>query len=225
MSGNIFPESISFTHAMIPDIIEPIAAVLDKIGVKYFPIGSAAYPIDGKVSNDLDIMVDLNDLRSYFDPPEAFEKTLRSFLSIEFKAAGFRTAQTGVCVHVAVPIDDSVYQVDIMTVQDAENISFYHQHNVPRGSKYKGFNKILALARLAKEQGLMWSPYKGLFKRSEPTKIFLSSDPTEVANILLGPGSDPESLRNVESILNALGSDRGSTLLNKLQADINWKEF
>ena len=61
--GKMFPNAIPFDHDMIPDIMKSINGVLSKTNTKAIPIGSGATPKSGKMSGDLDMIVDLADLQ------------------------------------------------------------------------------------------------------------------------------------------------------------------
>ena len=140
--GKVFPDAIPFDHDMIPGIMKSINSVLAKTGSKALPIGSGATPTKGKVSGDLDMIVDLGQLKQHFDMPDAKDADIRKKLRQVFDLAGFKTAQTGTSVHVEVPMADHTHQVDIMVVADGEAASKIHTHNIPAGSKFKGANKI-----------------------------------------------------------------------------------
>ena len=65
--GKVFPDAIPFDHDMIPGIMKSINSVLAKTGSKALPIGSGATPTKGKISGDLDMIVDLGQLKQHFD--------------------------------------------------------------------------------------------------------------------------------------------------------------
>ena len=75
--GKVFPDAIPFDHDMIPGIMKSINGVLTKTGSKALPIGSGATPTKGKISGDLDMIVDLGQLKQHFDMPDAKDADIR----------------------------------------------------------------------------------------------------------------------------------------------------
>ena len=221
--GNIFPDSVSFDHKIIPNLMQQINSVLAKTNTKAIPIGSGATPTPGKMSGDLDMIVDLADLQQAYKMPDEEAKVIRKKLRQQFDLAGFNTGQSGTSVHVEVPIGDNTHQIDIMVVANAETASKFHTHNIPQGSKFKGVNKMITIAKLAKEKGMKWSPYKGLVNRD--TNELISSNLEDIAKRLLGPNARGQDLGSVESILSALGKEAGDALLADLRDDPGWKEL
>lgn len=220
--GNIFPDAVPFEHEQIPAIMQAVNSVLAAAGARAIPIGSGATPTPGKISGDLDMIVDQDALSQKFNitDPKLIRKKLRAM----FDDAGLQTGQSGVSVHVRAPVGASAHQVDIMVVPKGENAAKFHTHNIPAGSPYKGVNKHIALAVLAKKRGLLWSPYQGLFKRDEAGKkgAFATDDVDQIAEMLLGKGASGKDLGSVESILAALPKDVGGALLDELKADPAW---
>lgn len=221
--GNVFDDVIPFDHKKIPDIMKAINSVLKQVGAKAIPIGSGATPTPGKVSGDLDMIVDQEEISAATGEgkPANIKKALRAL----YDQAGFETGQSGVSVHVRVPVGDEAHQVDIMVVPNAAAAAKFHTHNIPKGSPFKGVNKQLAMAHLAKQNNMLWSPYQGLFSRNESGKKgeFITQDPDEVAQHLLGPNASAQDLGSLESMMAALGP-QGDQLLADLRADPNWKE-
>ena len=225
--GNIFPNSVSFDHKMIPGIMKVINGVLQKVNAQAIPIGSGATPTPGKVSGDLDMIVDVNQLRQEYDMLDSPDKDIRKKLRQTFDMAGLETAQSGTSVHVKVPMGDHAHQVDIMVVPNAANAAKFHTHTIPQGSKWKGVNKQIAMAYLAKKQNMLWSPYQGLFSRdANGKKADLVTDNIEqVAKALLGPNASGKDIGSVEAIMAALGKEAGEAMLADLRSDPNWKEL
>lgn len=223
--GNAFPDVEPFDHAEIPKITAVLDRVLNAANTTAIPIGSGATPTPGKKSGDLDVIVDEKDLLKHFGAKDA--KTARKALRAMFDNSGLQTAQSGVSVHVRVPVGDSAHQVDIMVVPNAENAAKFHTHNIPKGSPFKGVNKHITLSALAKQKNMMWSPYQGLFARNEAGKKgdLVTDNIDEIAKTLLGPSASGKDLGSVESILAALGKEKGDALLATLRQDPNWKEI
>ena len=225
--GNIFPDSVSFDHKMIPDIMKTINSVLQKTGSTAIPIGSGATPTPGKVSGDLDMIVDVDQLKQHFNMEDQPDKVIRQKLRQVFDLAGLNTGQSGTSVHVEVPMGDHTHQVDIMVVPNADNAAKFHTHSIPQGSKWKGVNKQIALANIAKRKNMLWSPYQGLFARDANGKKaqLITNNIDEVARTLLGPNATGKDIGSVEQILAALGKEAGDALLADLRNDPNWKEL
>ncbi len=222
--GNVFPDVTPFDHKDVGAIVKQVNSVLDTTGAKAIPIGSTATPTPGKQSGDMDIIVDQDVLAQFFKNEDA--KVLRKDLRALFDKAGFQTGQSGVSVHVRIPVGDTAHQVDIMVVPQADIVSKFHVHNIPKGSPYKGLNKQLAMANLAKKKNMLWSAFQGLFGRDAAGKKgeFITNDIDEIAKTLIGPNASGKDLGSVESIMAALPKEEADQLLADLKADPSWKE-
>jgi hypothetical protein len=222
--GNVFSDAEPFDHKQIPAITKQINSVLTKIGANALPIGSGATPTPGKISGDLDMIVDADALADHFQSTDI--KDVRKQLRSLFDQAGFQTGQSGVSVHVRTTAGSTAQQVDIMVVKDAKNAAQFHTHNIPSGSPYKGVHKHMMLAALAKSQGLLWSPYEGLFTRDDAGKKnkLLTNDLNDIATTLLGDGAKGKDLSSVESMLAKLPKERSEPLLQQLSQEKAWKE-
>lgn len=221
--GNVWGDVTPFSHDHIPYITKTIASALAGTGIKIIPVGSGATPTPGKMSGDLDVIADEEAVLDYFNVNDA--KSGRKALSAYIAAKGLKTAQTGINVHVRVPMgDDMAHQVDIMIVPNAKKIAKFHTHNIPAGSPYKGVNKQLIIAALAKSKGYVWSAWQGLFARDANGKkaALVTTDLNKIAALLLGNGNTAENLGSTESILAALPPDVSSTLLTSVKKDPHW---
>jgi hypothetical protein len=216
--GGVFADAQPFDHSDIPAIMKQINSVLSKLGVTALPIGSGASPTPGKTSGDLDMIVDADTLANQFKTPDV--KAVRKQLRDLFDRAGFQTGQSGVSVHVRTTVGDSAQQVDIMTVPKAEIAQKFHVHDIPKGSPYKGVHKHMALSKLAKNQGLLWSPYEGLWTRGPDNKKhkFYTDDLDKIAQTLLGPDATGNDLSSLENIMKTL-PDGGKALLQDLEKE------
>lgn len=226
--GNVFDDAVDFDHSMIPEIMRIVNDVLKKINIAAIPIGSGATPVAGKRSGDLDLIVDKDQLANAVNLADASEKDIRKKLRQIFDLSGLSTAQSGVSVHVRVPMKDHAHQVDIMVVPNADRIAKFHTHDIPSGSPFKGLNKQLALANLAKKKNMVWSAFQGLFSRNETGKKdkLITDDINEIARILLdNPNASAKDISSTESILRALPRDQAQQLLNDLRNDPAWKEI
>lgn len=222
--GNVFANAEPFDHKDVPAILRTVNQALEGTGIRAIPVGSAATPTPGKVSGDMDVIVDEKAVLDFFKAKDA--KTGRKALNDYIKSKGLETAQSGINVHVNVPVGDQHHQVDIMVTANADRVSKFHTHNIPSGSPYKGVNKQLIFAILAKQRGYMWSAWQGLFSRNAEGKKgdFISDDLDVIAKTVLGDNASAKDLGSVESILNALPKDEADALLAKAKEDPNWRE-
>lgn len=218
--GNIWPEQTTdFDHKDIPTIMKTLNSVIVKTGTKALPIGSGATPTPGKRSGDLDMIIDSGKLKEFFGVKD--DKTARIELEKLFQDAGLDTAKTGTSVHVKVPVGDEFHQVDVMVVPDGEIAQKFHVHDIPKGSSYKGKHKQIAIAYLAKEKGLKWSPYKGLVNRE--TNELVTNDLDEIAKTIIGPNATGKDLGSIESIAQAL-PDNGKQMMADLENDAGFNK-
>lgn len=222
--GNVFDDAAPFSHDIIPNIIQSVNSVLSQTSAKAIPIGSGATPTPGKVSGDLDLIVDQDTLAQEFklEDPKLIRKKLRQL----FDLAGLQTGQSGVSVHVRIPVGDTAHQVDIMVVPQAAMVSKFHTHDIPTGSPFKGLNKQLTMAYLAKKKNMLWSAFQGLFGRDEAGKKanLISNDINDIAKLLLGKNAVARDLGSVESIMRALPAAEAEQMLADLKVDPSWKE-
>jgi hypothetical protein len=220
--GHAFADVSAFDHSDIPAILATVNGSLEGTGIAVIPVGSGATPVPGKISGDLDVIVDEAAVLSFFKSPDA--KTARKALRDYISNQGLDAIQSGINVHVRVPVGEINAQVDIMVTANAERVSKFHIHAIPQGSPFKGVNKQLALAILAKQKGYLWSAWQGLFARTPEGKKgeFVTDDLDEIAFILTG-ARDASVLGSVESILDALPKDEADALMDKASQDPNWK--
>jgi len=64
--GNIWSESEHFDQAIAQDLAQETNKYLSDLGTKAHLIGSAATPTPGKMSGDLDVMIDLDRIMDLF---------------------------------------------------------------------------------------------------------------------------------------------------------------
>jgi len=223
--GNVFPDVTGFDHKEVPTILKTINDALAGTGITAIPVGSAATPTLGKTSGDMDVMVDEKAVLDFFKVPDA--KTARKALHDYIAKKGLQTAQSGINVHVRIPVGQLAHQVDIMVSQNAEKVSKFHTHELPPNSPYKGVNKQLLLSIIAKNKGYMWSAWQGLFKRDANGKKgdFLTNELDQVAEILLTPRASAKNLGSVEAILAALPDQEADAVLAQAKEDPNWQEL
>jgi hypothetical protein len=118
--GNVFSDVGPFQHEVIGDILAVVNDALSGTGIQVIPVGSGATPTPGKQSGDLDVMVDEKAVMDYFKSKDA--KSARKELKDFIAAKGLEAAQTGINVHVRVPVGGNAHQVDIMVSPNAERI-------------------------------------------------------------------------------------------------------
>lgn len=202
--GNIWPESEHFDQAIAKHLAAETNKYLSGVQTKAHLIGSAATPTPGKMSGDLDVMIDLDPIMQLFKAKDG--KEARIHLEKYLQSKGLQTRRSGVTVHILLPFQGKFYQVDIKAVKNAERVSLFHTHHIPAGSPYKGVHKQMMMNALASSQGMLWSPDEGLYARDAAGKKanFLSDNLDEIAKALLGPHAKAEDLGSVESILNAI---------------------
>ena len=222
--GNVFANAVPFDHKDVPAILKTVNHALAGTGITAIPVGSAATPTPGKQSGDMDVLVDEYAVMQHFGAKDA--KAARKALNDYIATKGLETAQTGINVHVNVPVGEDYHQVDIMVTADATAIAKFHTHDIPQGSPYKGVNKQLLMAMLAKDKGYMWSAWQGLFARDANGKKaeFVTKDLSKIAELLTGQ-ADARVLGSVESLLAALPKAQADELLARGRQDPNWKEI
>jgi hypothetical protein len=137
--GNIFQGTEPFDHKIIPAMMKQINSVTTKTGAKALPIGSGASPTPGKISGDLDMIIDAGALFKHFNVTTP--KDARIELEKLFQQAGYETKRSGTSVHVKTTAGKAAQQVDIMVVANGDTAQKFHVHDIPKGSPYKGVHK------------------------------------------------------------------------------------
>lgn len=223
MGGRVFDGTSDFDHNAIEELLDDVNnKVLKGTGIECIPVGSAATPTPGKRSGDLDVIVDENAVITFFKSKNV--KEAKQQLAQYIGERGYNTKVIGTNVHVQMPLGTESHQLDIMVVADAAQTAKFHTHNIPQGSPYKGIHKQLAIAKLAKAKGMLWSAWRGLFQRNEKGKAgeFISNDLNVIAQTLLGGNSNANDLGSLESILASLPKDQADALMAELEQDRNW---
>jgi len=222
--GNIWPESEGFDQAIAAEMARETEKYLKGVHTPVHLIGSAATPTPGKISGDLDVMIDINPLMQQFGTKDG--KTTRIELEKYLQSAGLQTKRTGVTVHILLPFKGKFYQVDIKAVPNAEKVHKFHHHAIPQGSPYKGVHKQVILSTLASHKGMLWSPDEGLYARDEQGKKsqFISNDLNAIAKKLLGPQANATNLGSVEAILDSIPDEAlRNEVLQKASAGSSWQ--
>jgi hypothetical protein len=124
--GNIWPESEGFDQAIAQHLVNETNRYLKGLKTSAHVIGSAATPTPGKISGDLDVMVDVTHLMQQLGTTDG--KATRVELEKYLQKQGLATKKTGVTVHILLPYKGKFYQVDIKTVANAEKVRKFHHH-------------------------------------------------------------------------------------------------
>lgn len=221
--GNMFTLAQDFDQGLAPKIVAELDNVLSTIGVSVTPVGSSATPVKGQKSNDFDVMVEENLIAQHFKVKSGAEarKSLHNFLS----SLGYQVGQSGVSVHLLLPVGKKHIQVDIMVVPNANMISRFHIHRRPENSPYKGVHKQILISAIAKLKNMLWSPFQGLFERATNGKRgdLISNDLDEIAKILISPSATADDLASVEAIFAKIPESQRNIILSQLATDPNWQ--
>src|SRR6056297_2791468 len=108
MGGNVFDNCEPFDQEFTAELTHQLDQVLNTLDVRTIPIGSTANPTPGKFSGDLDVVVEQNILGRQFDTRTP--RTIRKKLKTVFEDAGYETDQSGVSVHVNLPLNGHYHQ-------------------------------------------------------------------------------------------------------------------
>lgn len=200
MSGNAITNAKPIKKQDYKTLLSTLKSILP-YGLTLYPYGSA-----GKkdISGDADFFIDADDLLSVF--PSKTLSDSRKTLQQYFIYRNYESSRTGTSVHVGIPVNDDIIQVDLTTIENANTIAYLHDH-VYDNNEVKG--KIIVsiwcdLANLTSDN-LMISPYKGLLTRD--TKDLISNDPYEIAKIIIGPNATEYDMRSPTRLLNAVSND------------------
>jgi len=222
--GNIWPDTEPFDQAIASHLVQDINRYLASLGGHAYVIGSSATPTAGKMSNDLDVMVDIGHMMKKFGTKDG--KTTRQELEKALQAQGLETKKSGTQVHVRLPYKGQFHQVDVKAVANAEKVHKFHHHTIPQGSPYKGVHKQVIMSTLASKLGMLWSPDEGLYARDAMGKKagLISDDLDVVATKLLGPSATSSDLGSVESILSAIPDPAlRNEILQKASEGSSWQ--
>ena len=202
--GNIFkdPESGNpLTQRIARDDVDPTLGWVEKLtnlSLKDAKLGSTGIR---STSGDLDVAVDQtkNDKEQVFQKLKAWaEKTHPDDNPRQW------VAKSGTNVHLRTPINgneaNGFVQTDLM-FGNPEWMKFALR-GMGDDTPYKGAHRMIMLASIAKAQGMMWSPTKGLVDRE--TKQVITTDPNEIAVKLIGQGASRANLDSVETIHKAI---------------------
>ena len=220
--GNAIEGAVAVTKSNFDTIIKNLKAIIPD-GVDFEPIGSAGKK---EVSGDMDVIIDLEQIRQALGVPEPenkkqaklLGKNVRIELEKLFQQAGLVTMKSGISVHAGIPTGegDSVAQVDLMVVPNAAAVAPLHQHDYSENPKMKGSTIHGILAALTRAtpppEGMSTpegeksyyklSPYIGLMTRN-PSEL-VTSNKDEIAKVIIHPEADAKDLSSVRNLLRAL---------------------
>jgi hypothetical protein len=125
--------------------------------------------------------------------------------------------KSGISVHFKTPIRGSAkngyVQTDLM-FGDPGWMRWSLQGGEP-GSEYKGADRHVMMASIAKPLGYKWSHKAGLLDRE--TNEVITKDPNKIAELLLGKGATANDLNTVETIHAKI---KGRSDYDQLVADV-----
>lgn len=207
--GSMFDDVVGVPQKYAATVVNNLKAALPKeLRKQVFPTGSAGHKA---VSHDVDIMLDNTAVEQW--SKQADPRTAKSVLKQAIEQAGLQCRLNGVSIHVRVPLGQNFVQADIMLVDDAADVSKYHQHDYASMGSYSGADKHILLSSVAKAvhvrgapYGLMWSPFQGLFTRDAEGKKadLVTRDPNQIAKILLNPNATAKDIASIQSIITAI---------------------
>jgi len=212
--GNVFKDKMGIpltqriNQADIPGTIQWLETVLD-MDLSGDDDPDTGYPSrwlgsTGKKesSGDLDIAIDTNQASK-----EAVAAKLTQFVTSQGQDPREWVKKAGE-VHFKTPINgdpaQGFVQTDFMFFPNVDWGTFFYSGGVD--SAYKGMNRNVLMSSIAKQLGLKVGA-NGMFSRATNQLVNHGMDPDYVASVLLGPGHDRKSLKNVETIYNALSAD------------------
>jgi len=198
--GNVFKNNLATQDVKQSDIPATIKFLSGIIGEDLTDewLGSTGQK---PISGDLDLAMDANTHNK-----DNIIAKLSAWVSAHGGDPKDYIKKSGINVHFRTPIggdkNRGFCQTDFMFLPDV-GFSKVTMRSDPT-SKYKDSHKHILLSSIAKYHGFKWSPTIGLISRT--TDIVISKDPNEIAQILLGPGSDQADIRSVESILKKINN-------------------
>lgn len=225
MGGRVFKGTTPVNKKAVDSIVNGFNLLLGRMGIKLYVIGSGYQMSDYAKTGDIDSLINEHAVGKYFGVKT--NKQSRYALKKYFEDLGFETALSGSTVHVKVLHEQQYHQIDMMLVEYPKELSVFHRHHIPEGSAYKGFHKQMALFWLAKNNGLCWSAFQGLYTRDKQGKRsnLLTVDADYVAWILLGENATAEDLGSFETICSALDPAVRDKMISDLEEDPSWRKY
>lgn len=225
MGGRVFKGTSLVNGKAVGRIVDSFNLLFQRMSAKLYLIGSCYNMADDATSGDIDTLVSEKAICKHFNVKTSREA--RKCLKKYFEDLGFESALSGSTVHVKIMQEQKWHQIDIMFVDHPEEIAVFHRHQIPANSIFKGFHKQMALFWLARNQGLCWSAFQGLYTRDKNGKRsnLLTVDADYVAWILLGGNATAKDLSSYEAILSALDKDVSEQMQQELAIDPSWEKF
>jgi hypothetical protein len=225
MGGKVFKGTSPVAKKAVDSIVSGFNLLLNRMDITLYVIGSGYAMSDFAKTGDIDTLVDERAVCNHFGVKTNQEA--RYALKKYFEDLGFETALSGSTVHVKVIHEQQSHQVDMMLVEYPQELCVFHRHQIPAGSAYKGFHKQMALFWLAKQNGLCWSAFQGLYTRDPQGKRsnLLTVDADSVAWVLLGEHATTKDLDSFESICAALDPAIKENMTRDLEQDPSWKKY
>lgn len=203
--GNVFKnaEGQPITQRINQTDIKPTLAWLEEmlpgLDLQNNMLGSTGLK---PTSGDIDLNVDAREIS---------KEQLVARLSQWCQSHGFKPQdyirKSGNAVHFLTPItgrpDLGYVQTDFMFSNNPTWSSFFMRSGA--NSNYKGVDRAVLLSSIAKVLGYKINTTDGLIDRA--TNKLVTSDPNEVAKLLLTRSARAEDLSTVETIINALARD------------------
>lgn len=199
--GNIFkdPETkVPVTQRINRDDVDPTLTWLEKI--TNIPHVDNKLGSTGRkdTSGDLDIAIDQKAVSK-----EELVKKLVAWVKANHPDDDPKqwVKKSGISVHFKTPIGgdetNGFVQTDLM-FGDPEWMKWSLQ-GATGESPFKGVHRQILIASIAKSNGYKWSANKGLIDRD--TNDLISTNPSEIAQKLLGPTAQADDLESVETII------------------------
>ena len=203
MSGNAIINAKPIKKQDYQSLLTKLTTILPK-ELHLYPFGSAGKK---ELSGDVDFFISSDELLSLF--PSHRDGNLlesRKLLQEYFINQGLQSTRTGVSVHVGIPLNDEVIQVDLTVIPNPDKIAHLHDH-VYDTQDVKGKTIVSIWCDLANltSDNLMISPYAGLLYRD--SRELISNDPNEIAKVIISKDATEYDMRSPSRLLNAVKSD------------------
>lgn len=199
MSGNALTDTKPILKSDYKQLLTTLIAALPR-EIHIYPFGSAGKK---QLSGDIDVFIDSLALTSFYNAPlKDSKKYLRNHLS----NLGYTTSQSGIAIHVGIPYNNGVAQIDLMAVENPKIIQHLHNHDYTNDS-ISGKMIVSLWCDLANltSPNLKISPYKGLVNRK--TNKLITNNKDIIAKIILGKHCSGDDLRSPSSMKKAVSSN------------------
>ena len=204
--GNVFKDGDgrALTQRINQTDVKPTLAWLDLmlpgLDLQNNTLGSTGLK---PTSGDLDVAVDAN---------RVTKEQLTTRLGQWVQSHGFKpedyVKKTGTAVHFKTPIvgnpANGYVQTDFMFLKNVPWSKFVL--TAPANSEYKGVDRNVLMNSIAKSMGYKLNQIAGIADRA--TNQVVTDDPDKVAKLLLNKSATRDDLYSVETIIQALATDR-----------------